>query len=321
MNSKLIISIDVEEDSWKSYVSNDFSVRNVRKICDLQRIFDDVGVKPTYLIDFPVAVDKYCISLLREIYSGGNCEIGVHCHPWNTPPLKEGIDRSQTMLCNLPDNVQYEKIRMLTHKVREGFDIDPASFRAGRWGYDKGITKSLLKLGYKVDSSVTPYIDWSRDFGPDFSSVGLRAFRHYASDCGDEVSGKHILEVPVSIGFLWRDFRSALVTKKLLETTVAKALKMKGILYKLGIFQLVWLSPENSTTNQMVKLSEILIKKNNPFINMVFHSSSLTCGLNPFVRTKAEERIFVRKLRDFILFAKERGLESITLSECVKFYR
>jgi hypothetical protein len=41
------------------------------------------------------------------------------------------------------------------------FGVTPVSFRAGRWAFGPAVARSIQDLGYRVDSSVIPLVDWS----------------------------------------------------------------------------------------------------------------------------------------------------------------
>ena len=113
---KLIITIDTEEDDWGRYDPDGHSLKNIQRIPPLQSIFDELGFRPTYLLSYPVATDDGSISILKEMADGKRCEIGTHCHPWNTPPFN-GIPES--MICNLPADLQRKKISTLLASIRK----------------------------------------------------------------------------------------------------------------------------------------------------------------------------------------------------------
>jgi hypothetical protein len=156
MTMKLTITIDTEEDDWGNFASSGQTLHNIAMIPRLQEIFDAFGVKPTYLITYPVATDAECICVLGAIEKSGRCEIGTHCHPWNTPPFVEGINDRNSMLCNLPSVLQYEKIHNLHETIVSNFGVVPTSFRSGRWGYDKDVAETLISRSGFFDGSSTP---------------------------------------------------------------------------------------------------------------------------------------------------------------------
>ena len=86
---KLVVTVDVEEDQWGIIPPCDATVRNVRRLPTLQRLFNDFGIVPTYLLTYPVVSDPHASRHPATILDGGECEIGTHCHPWTTPPYEE----------------------------------------------------------------------------------------------------------------------------------------------------------------------------------------------------------------------------------------
>lgn len=309
---KLIITIDTEEDNWGSYSPHGHTLENIGKIPVLQDLFDEFEIRPTYLITYPVATDKDSIAILKEIHKKGKCEIGTHLHPWNTPPYEEETGEYNSMLCNLPEDLQLRKIRCLHDTIERNFGITPVSFRAGRWGYDDSVARNLSILGYKVDSSITPYINWKANHGPDFTNVSPIPFRYAAID---KSWNGQLVEVPATIGYLQRNFVLSNILFRMVTQKPLKYLRIAGILNKLGIINRVWLSPELSNSKVMIKLAKIIMIKNYSFINMVLHSSALKAGLIPFMKTGEKEKQFMDSIRDFLVFSRDAGIKSITLSE------
>jgi hypothetical protein len=312
---KLVITIDTEEDNWGSYSPTEYKVENIERIPLLQRLFDDFNVKPTYLLSYPVATNEWAVSVLRPILEKGECEIGTHCHPWNTPPFVEEINEKNSMLCNLPADLQYEKIKFLHETIAKNFGVEPVSFRSGRWGFSQEVARNLHRLGYKIDTSVTPYTDWTSCHGPDFSNSSPTPFRFSSENRFYESSKGHLLEIPATIGFLQKNFALSNYLLKALGQKPFKSFRLVGILHRLLLLNKVWLSPEVSDSNNMIKLTRCMIKNNGRLINMVFHSSSLKAGLTPYTKTKGDEERFIQCIKEFLIFARESGIESIKLSE------
>lgn len=314
---KLIITIDTEEDRWGSYERLGNACENVRKIPILQQIFDNYGVKPTYLVTFPVAHDRNARSILKEILANDSCEIGTHCHPWNTPPFQEDLHIKNTLLCNLPSDLIYKKIRYLHETIVHSFSVEPVSFRAGRWGYDRKVAKSIHKLNYKIDTSITPLFDWSANYGPNFSRMLPNSYRFSPENILEESPDGELFEVPTTIGFSQRNYKVTNQIYQICRRRPLASLRLIGMLYRLKIVNRVWLSPELSTCNQMINLTKNLIKNDYQIFNMMFHSSSLSYGINPFVITKTDEERFLKRIEKYLIFARGLGMKSITLSEAL----
>lgn len=314
----LMITIDTEEDNWGDYRIEGQSFENIKRIPYLQEMFEEFGVKPTYLITYPVATDEACISILKKILDDGKCEIGTHCHPWNTWPFEEEKNRENRMLCNLPAELQSKKIETLHKKIVNNFGTTPVSFRAGRWAFNEKTAQAILKLGYKIDSSVTPYTDWLGYYGPDYSDISPNEYRFNAENIILSSNNGSLLEVPVTIGFLQHNFK--LASRMLKSIKNYNKFKLIGFLNMVKILNKVWLSPEITDAKKMVKLTKSIIKNGIKILNMTFHSSSLIGGLSPFIKDKEDEEVFFKRIKDFLTFSKNEGFKPITLKEVLNFY-
>jgi hypothetical protein len=198
----LIITIDVEEDNWGIYRTG-LTIENVREINRLQVLFDRYGIKPTYLLSYAVASCDWAVNILAKILAEGKCEIGAHLHPWNTPPMKETLSDRNSMLLNLPFELQTEKLRILTDQIKKAFGAKPRSFRAGRWGLGADTIDAIIACDYQVDSSVTPMMSWvSYGDGPEYKEVRTEPYwLQNKNNQMNQTECNSILEVPVSIGF------------------------------------------------------------------------------------------------------------------------
>jgi len=311
----LIVTIDTEEDDWSDYAREADSLENIGRIPNLQHLFEEYGIRPTYLISYPVAKDPRAASVLRDIVERGRCEVGTHCHPWNTPPFEETINKKNSMLCNLPAELQFRKLQVMHDAIRESIGITPVSFRAGRWGFGREVGWNIVRLGYRVDSSVTPFVDWSAHQGPDFSAWEPFV-APYPIDQNDSGGDNPVLtEMPTTIGFLQGDIRRAGRVDRALRRSIAGRIGVIGLLDRIGVLNKVWLSPEVSTSSQMIRLTNACRGIGCRYVNMTFHSPSLVGGLTPFVRSCSEEKTFLRKIEEYLQFVRKERIESILLSE------
>ena len=312
---KLIVTIDTEEDNWGNFAASRYTLGNIERIPTLQELFDHFAVKPTYLITYPVATDERAVSVLRTIFQGGRCEIGAHCHPWNTPPFQGRPDGPDSMLCNLPRDLQYAKMKSLHETIRKRFGVAPLSFRSGRFGYNNTVAQNLRRLDYKIDTSITPYTDWSKEHGPDFTHISPRPFKCSSDDAFQESPHGDLIEVPATIGFLQANFDRRNSLLQALTRRPLKYLRLAGILNRLRLLNKVWLSPELANGRTMIALAKRMIAERYDILNMTFHSPSLEPGLTPFVETKDDAKQFYYHLRQFLTFATDAGIESIRLSD------
>jgi len=314
----LVITIDTEEDNWGEYSPKGSTVENILKVPQLQDLFDKFTVKPTYLVTYPVAKDNKAVSILKGILDKGNCEIGTHCHPWNTPPFKEVRSKRNSMLCNLQNDLQFHKIEVLHNTITDNFGIEPVSFRAGRWAYSEEVGRNIHKLGYKIDTSITPYTNWADNFGPNYLDYSPSPFRYHPMNTREKSSAGYILEIPATIGFLQTNYKMISSIQKIMRQKYFRYLKLIGLAEKLNIMNKVWLCPEFSDSRTMIKLAKTMDQNKFPLINMVFHSSALKAGITPYVKTESDQKSFLRNISEFLVFSKNEGIESITLSEVTK---
>lgn len=306
----LVITIDTEEDNWGDFARPSFSVDNLGGLPRLQDLFMRHGVRPTYLITYPVATSVAGIEMLGSWREKGLCEIGTHPHPWNTPPFEEERTAINSYICNLPSLLQYKKIKTLTETIEANLGVRPTSYRSGRWGFNEEVARNLIRLRYVVDTSVFPTWDWSP--GPDFTSYSHRPFT-YRLDPDRSLHGS-LLEVPPTVAFLQ--------TRRPVATSLFHSIKRMPLGYKvvgglnrLGVLNHVCISPEMNDATQMIRLTRSLLDQGTRVINMFFHSPSLLAGCSPFVRTPADLDAFMACIDQFLSFAGQQGLRSMTMSE------
>lgn len=319
---KVAITIDTEEDLWGEYAPAPCPVENIDSIPLVQDIFDRYDAIPTYLVDYPVVIDAHASRLLRGILEKGRCELGTHCHPWNTPPCGDNVSEKATMLCNLENGVVRSKMENLHKAFVARFGIMPVSFRAGRWGFGPAVARSIQELGYKVDSSVTPLVDWSVYGGPDFFEAPRHPYRLSPASILKPAEDGGLLEAPPTTGFFQKN---AELCRKvfgcIMKSGLATRLKGIGLLERSRVINLRWLSPELSSGEDMLLLAERLVRHGASFLNMCFHSTSLLPGKSPFVRDVKDLRRFLLKIGMFLQYARDAGWRFIALKDILEDYR
>jgi len=311
---RLVITVDVEEDQWGMRKQRHSTTGNIRRLPLLTTLFQEFNIVPTYLVTFPVMMDDGAVAILRHAHDSGRCEIGMHCHPWTTPPFDEGLTRPNSMLCNLAPSLQRQKLYRLYEAVATRLRTSPIAHRAGRWGYGRDTAHVLLDLGCRIDSSVTPYTSWARSHGPDYSWVDPRPYRFTPSHIFSPHLNGPLLEVPATIGFLRGRFDTCALLAGRIETSPLHRWKLASLLGRLGLIRKVWLSPEQETAERMVQLVKQMKWHGYGLLNLVFHSSSLLAGCNPFVRTIDEQESFLVRLRRFLEYCGRAGITFERLS-------
>jgi hypothetical protein len=314
----VVITIDTEEDNWANYSIANNPVKNIERIITLQKLLDRYRAKPTYLISFPVATNSRAVEILKGILDEGKCEIGMHCHPWNTPPFEEEITDFNSMLCNLPETLVLKKLTMLHETICDNFGHTPVSFRAGRWGFSSAVARALCHLGYHIDTSVSPFVDWGQYYGPDYSGFRLHPYRFDPNDIATPKDTGPLLEIPTTVGFLQSNFERCQRWTEYFESGIANQLHLKPIFGRLRMLNKVWLSPELADSKSMIQLAKRMEKMKFPCLNMSFHSSSLMAGLSPFVATKDDEVRFLKRIEDALVYVSDFPMNFVTLSQVEK---
>ena len=86
----LLVGIDTEGDNqWSAEARMNQRFENIYALPRLHALFARHGVRPTYVITYPVAKDPQSAGVLRALRDGGDCEIGGHHHAWETPPCTD----------------------------------------------------------------------------------------------------------------------------------------------------------------------------------------------------------------------------------------
>jgi hypothetical protein len=306
------VTVDTEEDNWGEFTRARYTVRNIARIPRLHDLFVRRGIRPTYLISYPVATDRYSIDLLGGYAARAQCEIGTHPHPWNTPPVEEERTAFTSFMCHLPPELQARKIATLTETIARSFGRRPTSYRSGRWGFDEQVAENLIRAGYLVDSSISPTWSWTAYEGPDFSHCSWEPFV-YRLD-GPDGNGRSMLEVPATIDYLQ--------AHRPLATSVSGALrgiplgdKIAAALGKMGLLNNVSVSPEMNDAVEMERVSRALARRGARVVNMFFHSPTLLEGCTPFVHSPQDADAFLARIDAFLRFAQSAGWEPVTLSE------
>ena len=314
----LLVTIDTEEEfDWQQpFSSQHQSVHAIQQLPRLQRLFDALDVWPTYVVDYPVATTPSSVRVLRALLEQGRCEVGAHLHPWVNPPLEEVISAPHSYLCNLPLALQQQKLVQLTEAIEQNLQVQPKTFKAGRYGLDFRLLPTLQELGYCVDTSVLAYTDMRDDTGPDFSPYGSEPF--WLGEDGQRLSERPsgaLLEVPCTAGFTRRPFSWSARVYRFAALSQLRRLRMRGVLWRTGMLRRVVLSPEGFATGDLLRLVDCLHRGHSPTLNVTLHSPSMEPGNTPYVRTEAELEVLLERLRRTLQHALDLGAQPVTMSQ------
>ena len=288
---QLIVVIDTEEEfDWgKPADRNSTSVEAMQYINRVQDIFDEYGVTPCYVIDYPIASQEKSYKPLLNIYQDNRCEIGAHLHPWVTPPETEELKPANTYPGNLEKTLEYEKLNNLTKVIQQNFDFDPVIYKAGRYGFGQNTETILKELGYKIDLSFCPSVDHGYDGGPDYSDAHAQPF-WFDDD-------KRLLEIPITGSFVGYAGSASKFLYNLAQA--GKKIKMPGIFTRLGIVDRLVLSPEGFTPEEHIKISKFLYDKGVRTFTWSFHSPTVMPGTTSYVTNEKELKKFLDSFHQY----------------------
>lgn len=292
----LTITIDTECDHDARWVrSNPLRFESVLDGLPnrLQPAFTELGAIPTYLLTVEVMEDSNCVDVLRSL--PGQFEFGTHLHAAFVEPQKKfynyaGIDSADFQSSYAPD-IEYQKLDNLTQLFSRTFGYSPTSFRAGRYGAGADSLNSLQKLGYKVDTSVTPHIRWVEPNGVvDFRTAPEQPY-FPARDSVVEPGGatpERILEVPITVRR--RRFRRTPT----------------------------WFRPWFASVNEMKQMFHYYVNTYSEHrvlsINMMFHSMEVIEKASPYPQTPGEVARFLDDMSEVLAWCRQEGASFRSLS-------
>jgi len=283
----VVVDTEAEFDWNKPFDRDQTGVANLSAQFKAQAIFDRYGLRPAYLIDYPVASQKQGYEVLREFLARDCCEVGVHLHPWTTPPFEEILCERNSYPGNLPAELEERKLTALLTTIKRTLGVQPIYYKAGRNGLGPNSLGIMARLGLTVDMSLLPATDRTPEGGPDSSRFEPTGYR---------ILGAEILEMPTTRAFFGPLTRWKTSLVPLLASPLGRKLRLAGILSRLSLLSLVTLTPEGMTTADLIALINALLKRGHRYFVMYYHSSSLRPGSTPYVRDQAELDLLLRRL-------------------------
>ncbi|HXW07232.1 MAG TPA: hypothetical protein VD833_18495 [Vicinamibacterales bacterium] len=311
-NPCLLVGIDTEGDNqWDAAAREHQRFENIYALPRLHARLISHGVRPTYVITYPVATDARSAEVLRALLAAGDCEVGAHHHAWETPPCTPEDVRRHAYAAMLPLPQFEAQLATLTDAIERAVGRRPVSYRSGRFGFAAAHVAALESQGYRVESSVAPLFYEAHKAGPEFVEAPLRPY-FLAYDSATRPGSSAVLEVPVSAALnrpLPRWLQHAYARAPRPYTT-------KRILRALGVVRMRWLRPSYSSLPDMTALARALVRQGEPVLNVLFHSSEAIVGGSPYNRTDAELDAFFDRLERFVAFATtELGARPATFDE------
>jgi hypothetical protein len=297
---KLVISLDVEEEGlFSGRYPRESGVTNVAELRRLEFIPREFGLPLTLLLSYQVANDPAACQVLarwRDLY---RAEIGVHLHPWSTPPFAPLPRPEPVPAAHIPLPLLRDKFAHLVQAVRASLGVTPASFRMGRFDFGPKVLGLLPEFGLQVDSSVVP-----------LTLKGPGAYFLAPADPFPLTPG--LLEVPLTLVPVVASLPRVLARLAPLFPMASGRRLLSGFKYwgAAGI-QPAWFPPAS-----MRLAAGLHRRRGGRTLTLFFHSSELKPGASRLFPTEPAVAAFVAKIRAFLTWLVKTGpVEGVTLSE------
>ena len=299
-----IITVDTEGDNiWSCLPKRNQllfpETQNAQYLQRFQQLCDKYQFYPTYFVDYEMANASEFIQLGREIRKKNCGEIGMHMHAFSTPPFYELTDlrgRGLAFAGEYPSKVLFQKMEYMTKMLQDIFQIEILSHRGGRWYLDNRILKILDKLGYLVDCTVTPGINWQSTRGQTGRSRGSNYCRYRSNVY--QVKESNLWELPVTI-----------INKKKINFASRDRLPIK--------VQNIWLRPNGKNLKDMIWLVNKIDRSRVDYIEFMIHSSELMAGANPTFKTSKDIDQLYQQMDALFMYVKKKGYEGIGCSDYI----
>lgn len=288
----LCVNVDTEEDfQWdKGFSRENISTESLEQLPVSHKIFRNYGIRPTYLVDYPIISDPEATEMLRGWAQADECLVGAQLHPWVNPPYEEVVCTQNSYPCNLNPALEKSKLSILTKAITEAIGTAPRIYKAGRYGLDIRRIAHLAEQGYYVDTSVTPFRSYSgTGGGPDFFGFPSKPFWLETQ--------QDVLFLPATVemvGLLRHIGRKRL--SRHLFSRLASRMHLPGMLARTGLLERIMLTPEGVSEEELLRLLDCMVSDGYKMFCFSFHSPTLMVGCTPYTRNEAELKTFLRRI-------------------------
>lgn len=293
-----ILTVDTEGDNLWDYKKGDaVHCDNVRFIPRFQQLCERYGIKPVYLTNYEIISDYDFVKYISPKAQAKFCEVGIHIHAWNNPPLFEldDIYHGNPYLIEYPYEIMSEKLGVTYNLIKDRIGIEVKSHRAGRWAMDDNYFALLKQFNIPIDCSFTPFVNWKNAPG---ATVAQGKDYSHVSRLPHYVNG--IFEVPLT------------VRKKHLISNGSIRQRLKALIKG----NVAWARPATQSAVTLIELlNEVTKDKQCDYVEFMIHSSELMPGGSPYFKTEKDIERLYKGLEQVFVYATTNGYEGVTLEE------
>jgi hypothetical protein len=302
---RFLVTIDTEEEfDWGAPLRRDgHGVATIPACGRFQQFCEGFGVVPIFLVDHPVATAPDTADALGPALAAGKAEVGIHLHPWVSPPFDEDLGERNSFAGNLPPELEREKFRRLRDAITANLGVAPLIYRAGRYGVGPNSAAVLAEAGVTIDTSVRALFDYSATGGPDFRDHPLHPYW-----LGDEGG---LVELPVTTVFTGLARRLG----RGLYPRLGRVPHLTGAFARARLLERIPLSPEGTTPAEAIRAIDAALADELPLLVFSFHSPSLAPGHTPYVRTEEDLAAFYGWWRRVFAHLARRSVAPTTVRD------
>jgi hypothetical protein len=297
----LVISIDTEEGfDWSKPFRRDNYITQTLFDHDfyMTGFYNAYNVRPISLVSYPLLIEYDCQRLLKKYATENRYILGTHLHSWVTPPHLEELSDFNSFANNLPADLEFQKLKILTDKFIEIIGYQPLCYKAGRYGVSTRSFEFLQQLGYHYDFSPFAKCSYTHELGPDFTHIDNKPYL--------PLSDKPLICYPGTADYTGY-FKNNSFATRVFRNKIVTFLKGRAISSRLNLLDFIPLTPEGVTENEMKHLTRSLIADGQRYFHLSYHASSFTVGGSPYAKTQKDIEIIATRLKNYIHFFQEIG--------------
>lgn len=298
------ITIDTEGDAlWDDPSIDQIRTENSLWIPKFQELCEKYGFIPIWLTDYEMIEDERYVNYIKEKAHQGLCEVGIHVHARNNPPiykLENEKNRGAAYLIEYPTELMKEKFCYLKDLIEKKIGCKVITHRAGRWTINEEYIKILEDTGIKYDCTMTPGISWSACEG---ITPGSQGSNYLNKSYKRQTVGNDIIEYPMTV-FKTNTF---IIPKKITPKSCAR--NFRNYVKKTPI----WLRPNtNENINEMKNILNRIIKNGDEYAEFMIHSSEFMPGGGPKHQGETEVMKLFETMDELFKYAYEKGFRGYT---------
>ena len=296
-----IITVDTEGDNlWNYEKGQEIKTENTLYIHRFQELSEKYGFKPVWLTNYEMASDQRYVDYIKPKMEAGLCEIGIHIHAWNNPPLYNLQTKysGNPYLIEYPDNVMKAKFGVTYKLIKEKFGIEVKTHRAGRWIMDNRYFSMLEEYGILVDCSYTPTISWTKTPGETVEG---------GCDYTNAVKYAHMInkvyEIPMTI-------------RKTRNIKFVNFSNIKSCIKNLLLGKSIWLRPAINSLEEMKWLSrKTFMESETDYLMFMMHSSEMMPNGSPYFKNEDDIDKLYDDIEELFKYVSMLGYKGVTIHD------